>query len=143
MLAENYPLILAAICIWREARGESVEARRGIFWCIQNRVAAKRFPPHATPSLVATILQPWQFSSFNANDPNSVKFPNPANALDWQAFLECCEIVETPGDDPTAGALFYESFDIDEKLATARAKDPWFAENKMTIKISAVRFYRE
>ena len=136
-LADSYPTILAALCVWREARGQSQEARRGVWWVLQNRVGNPLF----RPSLVRVVLQPWQFSSFNATDPNVTKFPNEAVALDWQAWQEILEIAEDPGADPTSGALYYESFDPSE-LDAMRGKDSWFAADKLTVQIGQVRFYR-
>lgn len=136
-LIDYYPQILGAIAVWREGRGQSAEARRGIWWVLQNRIGNPLF----RPSLVRVILQPWQFSSFNANDPNVTKFPNEAVAMDWQAWLEILEMVENPGTDNTGGSCYYESFPI-EQLAEVRAKSPWFAEDKLACQIDQVRFYR-
>lgn len=136
-LGAFYPYTLAALCVWREARGQSIEARRGVWWVLHNRVGQPQF----RPSLVRVVLQPWQFSSFNAKDPNATKFPNEADALDWQAWVEILDITESPGDDPTHGAVYYESFPIEE-LDAIRAKDSWFAADKMTVQLGAVRFYR-
>lgn len=136
ILDDYYPYFLAALCVWREARNQSIDARRGIWWVLQNRVGRPIF----RPTLIGVVLQPWQFSSFNATDPNVTKFPNPATALDWQAWQEILAIAESPGDDPTDGAVYYESFDPAE-LDAIRGKDSWFAADKMTVQIDAVRFY--
>jgi hypothetical protein len=136
-LGDAYPPILAAICVWREARGQSQDARRGIWHVLRNRVGNPMF----RPSLVRVVLQPWQFSSFNATDPNVTKFPNEATGLDWVAWQEILDIAANPGDDPTGGAVYYESFNL-EQLDDIRSKDSWFAADKMTVQIGAVRFYR-
>jgi hypothetical protein len=93
------------------------------------------------PSVTRVVLQPWQFSSFNAGDPNAIKFPNEATALDWVAWLEIIAIAEDPGADPTGGAVYYESFDPSE-LDAIRGKEAWFAADKMTVQLGAMRFYR-
>jgi hypothetical protein len=136
-LGSFYPYFLAALCVWREARGQSIEARRGVWWVLQNRVGKLGF----RPSLTRVVLQPFQFSSFNAHDPNVTKFPNEAVPLDWQAWQEILDIAESPDADPTGGAVYYESFPL-EQLDAIRARDPWFAADKMTVQIDAVRFYR-
>jgi hypothetical protein len=107
---------------------------------LENRVGKPQFssPPHG---LVQVVLRPWQFSSFNATDPNAIKFPNEANFLDWQAFGEILAMIESPGGDPTGGAVYYESFEP-AQLDAIRAKDSWFAADKMTVQLGAVRFYR-
>lgn len=137
-LNDAYPEILAALCVWREARNQTQDARRGVWWVLHNRVGKPLF----RPSLVRVVLQPWQFSSFNATDPNVTKFPNEANVLDWQAWQEILAISELPGDDPTGGAVYYESFDP-AALDDIRSKDPWFAADKLTVQLGAVRFYKE
>jgi hypothetical protein len=109
-----------------------------VWHVIQNRVGHPMF----RPSLVRVVLQPWQFSSFNATDPNATKFPNEANAMDWTAWQEILEIAANPGDDNTGpGAVYYESYDPAE-LDAIRAKDSWFAADKMSVQLDAVRFYK-
>lgn len=137
-LADFYPYFLACLCVWREARNQSQDARRGVWWVLQNRVGKPLF----RPSLVRVVLQPWQFSSFNATDVNVTKFPNEVHALDWQAWQEIMAIAESPGTDPTGGAVYYESLEPAE-LDVIRAKESWFAAEKMTVQIGAVRFYHE
>ena len=101
----TYDQWLTAICLWREARGESKRAIRAIYWVIQNRVLDSRWPrTHAE-----VILQPKQFSSFMAGDPNSSRFPTPSSGRDWDAYWTCVEVVQDPGTDPTGGANHYES----------------------------------
>jgi len=136
-LQDFYPYFMAALCVWREARNQSQEARRGIWWTLQNRVGKSLF----RPNLVSVVLQPWQFSSFNATDPNVTKFPNPLVPMDWQAWLEILAIAESPGVDPTKGAVYYESFPAEE-LDAIRGKDSWFARDKLTVQIDQVRFYQ-
>lgn len=62
---------LLALCIWREARGETPRGRRLVGQVIVNRVCDKRWPN----TVEGVILQPWQFSSFNKNDPNVALYP--------------------------------------------------------------------
>lgn len=60
-----------ALCVWREARGETPRGRRLVAQVIENRVQDKRWPD----TYEGVILQPFQFSSFNKNDPNATAFP--------------------------------------------------------------------
>lgn len=137
MLEQAYPLILASLCTWREARNQDQDARRGVWHVIHNRVGNPMF----RPSVVRVVLQKWQFSSFNAGDPNAVKFPNEAVPTDYQAWLEILQIAESPGDDPTGGAVYYESFDPSQ-IEAIRSEQAWFASDKMTVQIGAIRFYK-
>lgn len=137
----NYEQWLAALCLWREARGSSVQALTAIWWVIQNRAndTHKRWPR----TIPAVILQRLQFSSFNADDANVTKFPLPPKdeadtpTMDWIAWQNCCLAVSTPlGGDPTSGATNYES-------EPDPAKRPsWCQSNKITTTIGPFRFYR-
>ena len=131
MTAESYGSILKALCLFREARGQSQDAKRGVLHIILNRAAAG-FRGH---DAVSVILWPMQFSSFNANDPNAHLLPNPKNTQDWAAWLDCCALVDSPGDDPTGGAVMYESCASDELPA-------WATDDKRTATIGPFRFYR-
>jgi spore germination cell wall hydrolase CwlJ-like protein len=62
---------ILALCVWREARGETALGRRLVAQVIENRVQDKRWPDNYE----SVILQPFQFSSFNKNDPNATAFP--------------------------------------------------------------------
>jgi Cell Wall Hydrolase len=138
----NYESWLACLCLWREARGESLPAKTGVWHVIQNRMAdqQRRWPR----TVAGVILQHAQFSSFLQSDPNCVRFPIPpiptaSPSADWLAFLDCQTVVESPlNADPTDGANFYES----EPTAPDPAKQPWFDPKNLTCQIGAIRFYR-
>lgn len=63
---------LLALCVWREARGESLRGKQLVADVIRNRVNDHRWPH----SYRDVVLQPKQFSAFNLGDPNAVKFPS-------------------------------------------------------------------
>jgi len=137
-LLQDYESFVVSLAIWREARGESRAAKRGVYWVIKNRANDK----HRWPTdMVDVILQPWQFTSFAQKDPNVVKFPKKSDAPGWQAFVECCDVVENPGDDNVSSANFYESYP-EEKLEELRGRASWFAADKLTVQIDHLRFYR-
>ena len=131
--AEAYSNVLTALAVWREGRGECQEARRGILHVIMRRAEQKYFGR----DVVSVILFPHQFSAFSAKDPNAHLLPNPVDALDWKAWLECCDLVDAPGDDPTGGALLYES------IPNAADRPSWAVAPKMTCEIDHIRFYRK
>lgn len=62
---------LLALCIWREARGESYRGKLLVGTTIRNRVLDERWPD----TYPAVITQRMQFSAFNLGDPNALKFP--------------------------------------------------------------------
>lgn len=109
MIAQPYEDLddahLLALCIWREARGEGMLGRRGVGCVVRNRIAARTYFGHDYQSV---ILKPWQFSSFNRNDPNANQWPTDGE-LSWMGCLAESNEVLGGCDDLTRGALFYFS----------------------------------
>lgn len=97
--------LLVALCVWREARGCSFDAKRGVVWVLLNR---RRMAPAQgfQSTMDGNVLKPWAFSSFAENDPNSTKYPAVESDPSWD---ECVRAVAEPGEDPTNGACFYYS----------------------------------
>lgn len=85
-IADPLPRFMLALCVWREARGESQLGRILVAQTVANRAndVARRWPT----TITGVILQPKQFSAFNADDPNALKFP-PENDADW---LDCWSV---------------------------------------------------
>lgn len=105
--SELSDLDLFVLCIWREARGEGLLGKRGVAHVIINRVDRPGWWGHDVRSV---ILKPYQFSSFNASDPNADKWP----ADDDSALPDCVQAAQgafsaTPDEDVTSGATFYFS----------------------------------
>ena len=122
---------LLALCLWREARGESLEAQHAVAAVILNRT---RDPKRRWPKTIrSVILQPWQFSSFNSNDVNSSKYPGPGD----NSWLSCCTAAAAalrPASlDPTRGANHYHDRSVLPKWSNPKA---------LTTSIGAFRFYR-
>jgi hypothetical protein len=122
----TYEQWIGALCLWREARGEPLDAKRAVWHVILNRLADKRWPD----DIPGVILQRKQFSSFNANDPNVSKFP----AIGDTSFQECIDVVTNPLTDPTEGANHYESCSEMDK--------PSWTKGVLYTKIGAFRFYK-
>ena len=79
-----------ALCVWREARGESVRGKTLVAQVIANRVADPRWPN----TVSEVVLQPKQFSSFNRSDPNSRKFPTEGDPA-WIESVTAADVVLT------------------------------------------------
>lgn len=138
----TYDEWLSALCLWREARGSSMEALAAIYNVILNRSTDPAYRwPRQVPGV---ILQRLQFSSFNVNDPNSTKFPTPPPvgtnpSPDWIAFLNCIHTVlahTSESLDSTHGANGYES------LSPSDPKPIWADPAKITLTLPPFRFYR-
>ena len=134
-IADTYDGVMLALTVWREARGESLEAKRGVAHVILNRMDDPRWPD----TVAAVVTQSRQFSCFNAGDPNAIKFPTQKQAADWAAWVECCEVAGDAllgGYDPTKRANHYESVEDSSK------RPAWADAEKMTLITGMIRFYR-
>ncbi len=121
---------LAALCAWREARGESDEAITGVLWVMVNRAAK---PSWWGKDLEEVILKPLQFSSFNPTDPNAVKFPAPHDPK-FSAILGLTErVLMRQLADPTNGATHYHDVSVTPN---------WAASMTRSASIGAFFFYK-
>lgn len=98
-----------ALCCYREARGEPFDGKRGVCHVIKNRADRPGWWGHDVPSV---ILKPWQFSSFNGNDPNAEVWPADESAA-WTDCMAAAAAVLV-GNDPdlTEGATYYHDTSI-------------------------------
>lgn len=78
---------LLALCVWREARGESLRGKKLVASVIINRTRDDK--RRWGRDIRSVILQPLQFSSFNLGEPNSIKFPQ--NTSDWIDSAQAAE----------------------------------------------------
>jgi len=101
---------LLALVIWREARGEALlTTKQAVAWSIRNRVLR---PGWWGKDWESVILMPFQYSSFNRNDPNSTKFPIPGPV--WDDCLTAAGQVYTADiPDLTLGADSYFDMSLD------------------------------
>lgn len=92
------------LCLWGEARGEQAEGQLAVAWVIKNRADKQG------NSIKEVILAPWQFSSFNHDDPNRDKMLS-AHQFDptgWARINAVCDLFESGYTiDPTKGATHY------------------------------------
>ncbi len=125
---------IEALCLYREARGESMPAKAAMLAVIRNRAALGWLGDH---NVADVIFHKAQFSSFNPDDPNSRVWPKPGSPGNWQAWIDCCNVVQTPlTADPTMGATNYEA------VADGIARPSWADPAKMTVQIGKTRFYK-
>jgi N-acetylmuramoyl-L-alanine amidase len=95
---------LMELCVWREARGEGTLGRRGVAWCIKNRADHPSWWGH---DLRTVVLKPYQFSSFNENNPEHSLYPDPEDAT-WVEIQEMVvRILAGDDTDLTSGATHY------------------------------------
>lgn len=98
------PTQLLALCVWREARGECIEAKLGVVWTVLNRCHTRG--QGFQPDIAGNVLKPGAFSSFIDGDPNATKYPCP----DDPSWHDSLQVAQAAGiSDPTRGAVFYFS----------------------------------
>ena len=132
--ADSYEKVLLALCIFREARGQSRKVKLAVKHVVMNRVANPAGPYARCKDIVTNVLAPKQFSSFNHGDPNATLLPSPSSRADWQAWLDCCEVVDSQDPDPTFGANHYFDKSINPP--------PWAEPSKATAVIGDMRFFK-
>lgn len=142
-MSMNEDQFMAALAIYREARNQSAAAKAAVFAVMRNRAADSkaRWPR----TLWSVVLQKRQFSSFNADDPNAAVFPRRENMLEWAAWRECVNVVQTPLlADPTEGANHYHDISIPPPFTAWLGKSAKLADlvKLQTVAIGAFRFYK-
>jgi spore germination cell wall hydrolase CwlJ-like protein len=113
-------LDVMARTVWGEARGEPLEGKLAVAWVIRNRAGA---PGWWGEGIAGVCRQPWQFSCWNAGDPNRAKLigVSPRDEM----FRDCLMVVAgaLSGNlpDPTVGANHYHARGVSPAWATGRA----------------------
>lgn len=77
-----------ALCVWREARGETLLGKLLVCQVIENRVTDPRWPD----TYIGVITQPLQFSAFNKNDPNVTAYPSETDRA-WPDCVAAADLI--------------------------------------------------
>ncbi len=121
---------IAALCLWREARGEGHDGMRAVCHVIANR-ALKR-----NRSWAEVVYQPWQFSSMTASgDPQLTLVPVPPDAAFEDALAITDLVYYGTDEDITQGADHY--------FASTIPMPEWAKNMTATAKIGRHLFFRE
>ena len=110
---------LMALCAWRESRGCSDEAIRGVLHVIKNRAAK---PGWWGDSIVQVVLKPLQFSSFNSGDPNATKIPADGDPIFAKILNLTDLILNNQDEDLTGNAVNYHDSSVSPAWADASKK---------------------
>lgn len=118
-LWRQYELVLLALTIWREARGESRDARIAVGGSIKNRVDR---PSWWGTDWISVMRKKWQYSSLtDPHDPQLTNWP----AADDAAFAECLELA----DGIMAGRYRSTMLGADSYFDSSIAPPKWAAEH--------------
>src|SRR5690606_10208057 len=102
----------------RGASGEPMYGKVLVCQCVENRVNDPRWPE----SYRDVILQPRQFSAFNKDDPNSLRFPKAMDDEAWEACVAAADmVISSP-----------ESFTSANHYHTHRVTPNWADATKVT-----------
>jgi len=130
---------LARTC-WGEARGEGKAGQRAVASVILNRIEHRRYPS----TVQAVVRQRWQFSMWNAGEPNGIAASAVTDA-DAQ-FRSCLEVADEALTgrlvDATGGATLYYS--PSAMRPPGSVPSDWnFDVLRFTVQIGKHRFYKE
>jgi hypothetical protein len=126
---DNYPRVVAALCVWREASNQSYAAMLGVAWVERRRIT----PLH---DLVYVVTQHAQFSSMTVRgDSNTVRWPQTSDPSWERACLAVDAVFNGVAPDPTEGATFYFSPPVTEPPAD------WGAV-EATVTLDQLHFYK-
>ena len=127
-------LVLLAMLIWGEARGESSLGKLAVANVVRNRVLAARRGYGL--GFREVCLKPWQFSCFNANDPNRAKMLAPKRDEVWvDCFSVAADVYEQRAHDNTERATHYH-------VAGMTKLPKWAELFTPTVLIGRHQFYR-
>lgn len=135
--------VLHAMLVWGEGRGEPSDGRCAIAHIplerMKRRISMGR---KSGNTLRETILSPWQFSCFNANDPNRAKLLRPVEheglglwAACWRTALEARMGQSV---SPVPGATHYVVRRLWSRPTAVNRRPKWFEEP--SIKSGRTRF---
>ena len=145
-LTEQPPVVLLAMCLFGEARGETQAARRAVAQVIVNRAR------HALPlfgsqrgssfqdNIVKVLTKASQFSCMMPGDVNYLKMFDPLSHDSSTIWRDCLEIAgefitfQTTADNLTHNSDHY----FDDSIVPPSWADP----AKETVKLGRLRFFR-
>ena len=124
LLCTARDLWIVAQTVWAESRGEPQDGRYAVAHVIRNRAVLH---PRWRGQAPATICQaPWQFSAWNAQDPNLPQMQR--LGLNDAAFVACLhiavDVLSGQHADLTGGATHYYADTLSTPPAWARGKTP-------------------
>ena len=136
----EYERVMLALCLWREARGETIECQEWIAWSILNRCRKGWWNPSGT--LIGAIVHPFQYSSMtDPGDRQLAKFPTYSKRDgEWipdQALMQIFWVVNQimlPGGNPATDADSYYDDSIDPPA--------WATPENARGKIGRISFFK-
>lgn len=128
-------VVLLALTVWGEARGESDTGKLAVAWVMVNR--------HEAGSISRVLLRPWQFSFWNTDDPSRPLIGEISGESDqWVAcYKAACAAYFALVPDPTHGATNYLNVEATRRLRGGSLPD-WYDSDKVTVVIDRHTFLK-
>ena len=128
---QTYERAMLALLVWREARGETHQAKVAVAYSVLNRVKS---PKWWGKDLGSVIAKKWQYSSMAApGDPNLIQYPLPQD-LSFQDSMRAVNVaMGNLESNPVAGADSYYDVSI--------APPKWAKPEQFVKQVGAFRFF--
>lgn len=130
----NQPdIIIMALTVWGEARGESHLGQQAVAHVILNRFRQQK--GYWGKTIRDVCLKRHQFTCWNSKDPNYRRFGAASNTPAWESCVKAVyAALFHPGDDPTNGATYYFNPEV--------VQPDWATSMKQTNVIGDHAFYK-
>ena len=130
-LADLPDRVILALLIWGEARGEDVQGQIAVGNVVRNRLKRNVHPP----AWKDICLAPFQFSCFNATDPNAGPIARAAVTLMTSALTPGLAQAQWIADGVMSGACLDNVHGATHYLTTAllQSHPPVWAVNQPTV----------
>lgn len=128
-LKDQDPLVLQAIAVWGESRGEPYLGKVAQAHSVLNRMRQKK------RTAAQIILQPWQYSCFNHDSPELHMLLDPVAHDTMGTWVQCYRAASeaTAGRtaDPTGGATHYVVKRLWARPDVLLGKPKWFEKSEV------------
>lgn len=130
-LRKTAEITFLALTIWREARGESGDAKRGVACCILNRV---KKPCWWGTDILSVLFKKWQFSSLTApGDKQLTTYPS----SDDEQFGICMQIAR----DAVIGSIANPVPGADSYYDISISPPAWASQSTFVRQIGRIVFH--
>lgn len=121
-----------ALCVWREARSESSEAKLAVAYVAIQRVKLQSW---MGKNMMEVLFHPWQFSSLtNPRDPQLTRWPREDDDSWHDCLFQTALAIDGSAQNPAPGADSYYGISIEPPA--------WAAQGQFIKQIGQLRFFR-
>jgi spore germination cell wall hydrolase CwlJ-like protein len=125
-------VVFLALMAWREARGESTEARAAVMHVVLTRMANPGWWGRDVPGV---LFKRWQFTSLTGhNDPQLTVWPKKDDPI----WVECLKLA----DNAMSGALHNPATGADSYHDISIGSPDWAAKATHIRDIGRLKFYK-